>query len=76
MISPLDAIITFLRVPFGLIGTVFLVAFLPVETIMWLVCAPLGALFLSRESFKVTWLGRYPSCFEWMGMLWEWVRDE
>lgn len=73
----MDALITLFRLPIGLVASVFLLLLLlPLEFCMWLICAPLGAIILSRYSFKMTWLATFPNTLTILGLVWEWVRDE
>jgi hypothetical protein len=73
----MDSLITIFRIPIGFVATlVLLVILLPVEFIMWVICAPLGAIVLSRYSFKMTWLATFPNTLTVVGLIWEWVQDE
>lgn len=73
----MDSLITLFRIPIGFVLTIILMGLLlPLEFVMWLICAPLGAIVLSRYSFKMTWLATFPNTLTIVGLVWEWVGDE
>jgi len=70
----MDLIITLMRIPIGLIGTVFaLVIGIPVETIFTIICFPFAALFMSRDQIKSSWIGKYPNSLRKIRGIWHWV---
>ncbi|MBV5272699.1 MAG: hypothetical protein JZU52_03325 [Lamprocystis purpurea] len=80
----MDALVTLLRLPFGLIATVVVIVFwlaiFPFETIAMIVAFPFAAIFMSRSELGYSWIGKYPNSLkaipEKLEAVWEWVGGE
>ena len=77
----MDFIITIIRFPFGIIATIVVVGFwlfaFPFELFLAIFLLPLGAIFMTREEFKNSWIGGFPNSIRQIrysvSNIWEWV---
>lgn len=80
----MDALITLIRIPFGIIGSLVVIVFyfglfIP-ETILLLIAFPFAAIFMDRCDLRYSWIGSYPNSMRAMGKslenIWGWVSND
>lgn len=61
----MNAIITLIRFPIGIVGILIVSCFyfllFPFELIVALLALPFSALLMKREDYRVSWLGSFPN---------------
>lgn len=80
----MDALITLIRFPFGvitsIISIVFLIAVFPFETVILIPTVIFVSIFLSREEAKDGWWMKYPHSLrnipKALRAIWKWVADD
>mgnify|MGYP001811050910 FL=1 len=80
----MDAIITLIRLPIGLIGIIAViiwwVVLFPIETVFACVFLPLGVIFMKRKEFKESWICSWPNSlkkiFPNIDLIWEWIVND
>lgn len=80
----MDAIITVIRIPFGLLGSIIVLSWwillFPFETFFVIFCLPFGVIFMTRSSFKNSWICSWPNSLNRIGpnfaSIWEWVFND
>ncbi|MCD4696615.1 MAG: hypothetical protein K8S16_10285 [Bacteroidales bacterium] len=80
----MEFLITIIRLPIGIIASliviVFWIALFPLEFAIAFICLPFGAIIMSRDALKNTWLGSFPNTIihlrKGLARIWEWIFND
>ncbi|MGF1534788.1 MAG: hypothetical protein ACFCUI_13880 [Bernardetiaceae bacterium] len=77
----MNVIITLIRLPFGIFGVlvclIFWLSLFPFEFLLMILLLPFGAVFMSRQELRRSWVGRFPNTLRMLSdsltSVWHWT---